>query len=321
MYRNCHLPANMTEGSEVKTFGEEWESDPLQALKECFAYLSSKGQDDGFLILATLYESFDDMNLRKDLKCQCKDEYLIISRIGLALLLQELGRDKPLFHLQEMGEYYFTSGRDQIKMHMTKPKPKQDLVCDRDLAKGYESEKVIICNNVGKEHLSRASIVGVEVTYNQKALIKYGFDWIQNNPHHKCGEIFKSDNELLQSKNLSRSETLQSNQDYSNDDSNPILACLEDQCKYDPELKGAQLNQSKLLKLMIEGLEKKTIHLRCQKLGLEDSPDWLIWLSEMKSRRNHYSKESKSADFEALLLDLASQLLKRKITLFIHGLN
>ena len=73
-------------------------------------------------------------------------------------------------------------------MHMTKPKPKQDLVCHPNLARGYESEKVIICN-LYMEYLSRASIVGVEVNYDEEALPKYGFDWIQNNPNHKCGEM------------------------------------------------------------------------------------------------------------------------------------
>ena len=190
MYRNCHLPANMTEGSEVKTFGKYGKSDPLQALTECFTYLSSKGQDDGVLILVSFYE-VDEMRLRKGLKCQCKYEYGILKRIAFALLLQELGRNEPLFHSK-----YFTSGRDQIKMHMTKPKPKQDLVCDSQLAKGYESEKVVICNSF-KEYLSRASIVGVNVEYDEKLFAKYGFDWIQNNPQHKCGEMPKSEDYLI----------------------------------------------------------------------------------------------------------------------------
>ena len=170
----------MTEGSEVKTFGTEWETDPFQALKECFAYLSLKGQDDGVLILVYFNEYYET-KFKNDLKCQCKDEFGILTRIAFALLLQELGRDVPLFHLDNG-----TSGREIIKTHMTKPKPKQDLVCDSFLAKGYESEKVITCNSAKKEDLSRASIVGVEAKYDRLALWKYGFDWLKSNPDHHC---------------------------------------------------------------------------------------------------------------------------------------
>ena len=59
MYQNCILPSNMTEGSEVRTFGNA-EYDPFQAFEDCFSYLSSKGQDDGVLILTTSYEWRED---------------------------------------------------------------------------------------------------------------------------------------------------------------------------------------------------------------------------------------------------------------------
>ena len=315
MYKNCHLPTNMTEGSKVKIFGDK-KSDPLQAFMECFNHPSLKGLEDEVLILIDPYEEDDEKKLRDNLKCKCKDDEGILSRIAYALLLQELGREVPLFHTR-----HSSSGREKIKLHMIKPKRKQDLVCEQHLAKGYEYEKVIICN-LNVEHLSRASIDGIEVRFDPNALVKFGLNSIRNNTQHKCGELPKltSDDDLLHSRGLSRSKTLQEEQDYLNNDSNPILSCLEDQSKYDPELKDSNLTQSRLLELMIKGLENKTIHLRLQKLGLENSPDWLKWLSEMTSRRNHYQKEPKSGSFEILLLDLACQLLKRKITLIINGL-
>ena len=190
MYMNCNLSANMTEGSEVKKIGNV-DYDPLQALKECFAYLSSKGPDDGVLILTSLREWYSERKLRKDLKCKCKDEIGIFQRIAFVLLLQELGREEPLFHLQN-----FTSGRERIKMHMTNPKQKQDLVSDCTLAKGYESEKVVTIN-LTKQHLSRASIVGVDLDFDGKAFYKYGFSWIRTNTDHKCDKMpnLKSDPE------------------------------------------------------------------------------------------------------------------------------
>ena len=247
----------MTEGSEVKKFVHE---DPLLALEACFKHFSSKGQDDGVLILTYFCSTVTDMEteeLRKELRCKCKHKKEILPRIAFALLLQELGRDEPLFHLEN-----FTSGKERIKLHMTNPKPKQDLVTDKYLAKGYEAEKVIICNlGYEKEHLSRASIYGVEVEYDEKTLVNYGFNWIQNNPNHKCGQLpkLKSDDNLLNYRGLSRSETLPDKQNYSNEDSNPIFACLEDQCKYDAELKHANLTQSSILKSILDDLKSWNI--------------------------------------------------------------
>ena len=115
LYRNCHLPANMTEGSEVKLFGGN-NCNPLQAFEECFTYLSSKSQDDGFLILFDSLEFHKERELRRErLKCNCRDKIGILRIIGLSILLQELGRDEPLFHTREK----FTSGREKIKEHNT----------------------------------------------------------------------------------------------------------------------------------------------------------------------------------------------------------
>ena len=130
MYMNCHVPVNMTDGKEVKTFGN-WK-DPLLGFQECFDYLSPIGQDDGVLILMDSYDfSYMDELSEELVKCHCKDEKGQIGKVAVSLLLQELGRNEPLFHLKHSSD-----GREKIKIHMTDPKPKQDLVCDVDLAKG-----------------------------------------------------------------------------------------------------------------------------------------------------------------------------------------
>ena len=180
MYKNCHLPNNMTEGSAVKIFGD-CNYNPTLAFENCFDYLSKYVQN--ILILTNSYSEWDKQ-FRNKLKCECKDFAGFLRRVAFALVLQRLGRSQPLFHHTN-----FTSGRETIKMHMINPALKQDLVCDRNLARGYEAETVIVCNLKSKEHLSRASIQGIEMKYDQRAFVSYGYEWIVKNPDHICGEL------------------------------------------------------------------------------------------------------------------------------------
>ena len=171
----------MTEGREVKILGGE-DCDPLLAFDESFKYLSSKSQDDGVLILTYNFSS-EALKFKSKIKCNCNDRSIL--RIAFAFLLQKVGRDQPLFHFEN-----FTSGREQVKMHITNPKPKQDLVFDWSLANGYEAEKVIHCSK-SKRQISRASMEGVILRYDEKLFASYGFEWLKNNPDHICGELPK----------------------------------------------------------------------------------------------------------------------------------
>lgn len=117
------------------------------------------------------------------------------------------------------------------------------------------------------------------------------------------------DNDILLSKSISLPEI----QNYSVD-SNPVFACLEDQCQYDIELSEANLTQIKLRDLIVEGLKRKILRYE---------NDFVIWpdtfITELETDMNFYYGSGLEDEVELAIFELASQLLNRKIT--IHQID
>ena len=126
--------------------------------------------------------------------------------------------------------------------------------------------------------------------------------------------MFRSIDDLLASKGLSRSETLSNPQDYSNIHSNPILACLVDQCNSDPELQEASLTQSSILNMITDGLNNKRLNWKW-KWSITITKQ-AIWITNLQENKNFYHGKENKDDYENILLDLACQLLERKINLY-----
>ena len=98
-------------------------------------------------------------------------------------------------------------------------------------------------------------------------------------------------------------------------ETNPILACVADQTRYDKNWPEDDLDGVDLLEEIIEAIEEKVIDwpedfklMSCQE-----------WIKKMKIDPTFYTLEAKSAPeflaYEHHLLNMASQFLKRKIVL------
>ena len=105
-------------------------------------------------------------------------------------------------------------------------------------------------------------------------------------------------------------------QDYNFIGKNPILSCLLDQVKQDPELSEKYCNQATLLKDIIEGVEGNKIFWP-NEFTLISSEEWIRKMSLNPNFYLHHAvSSSELQEYENFLLYLAAQCLEREINLF-----
>ena len=118
------------------------------------------------------------------------------------------------------------------------------------------------------------------------------------------------------------SQTLPDVKGYFVANQNPILQCIVDQIDHDEERYGGNLTGLALRDGIINALTQKTIDWQ-QKFNKIITKE--EWIKLMKKDPFYYKFQSRSnqdfEDHEAILLDLASEYLKRTITLipFLEG--
>ena len=106
------------------------------------------------------------------------------------------------------------------------------------------------------------------------------------------------------------------------EDENPILECLVDQMDHDEQRSGGKLTGLALRDEIIHALTQNTIEWPQQSNKIITKEEWIRL---MKIDPDFYMQQSGTAqemeDHEAVLLDLASKYLKRRITLipFLEG--
>ena len=118
------------------------------------------------------------------------------------------------------------------------------------------------------------------------------------------------------------SQTLPDVMGYAQVNKNPILECLVDQMDHDEQRSGGKLTGLALRDEIIHALTQNTIEWPQQSNKIITKEEWIRL---MKKDPFFYIYQSGSAqefeDHEAVLLDLASKYLKRRITLipFLEG--
>ena len=118
------------------------------------------------------------------------------------------------------------------------------------------------------------------------------------------------------------SQTLPDVMGYTQGNKNPILECLVDQMDHDEQRSGGKLTGLALRDEIIHALTQNTIEWPQQSNKIITKEEWIRL---MKKDPLFYKYSSRSAkeyeDHEAVLLDLASKYLKRRITLipFLEG--
>ena len=109
---------------------------------------------------------------------------------------------------------------------------------------------------------------------------------------------------------------------YTQVNKNPILECLVDQMDHDEQRSGGKLTGLALRDEIIHALTQNTIEWPQQSNKIITKEEWIRL---MKIDPDFYMQQSRNAqefeDHEAVLLDLASKYLKRRITLipFLEG--
>ena len=118
------------------------------------------------------------------------------------------------------------------------------------------------------------------------------------------------------------SQTLPDVIGYDQVNKNPILECLVDQMNHDNQKSGEKLTGLALRDEIINALTQNTIEWPQQANKIITKEEWIRL---MKINPSFYMDQSRNAkefeDHEAILLDLASKYLKRRITLipFLEG--
>merc|ERR1719350_2531312 len=118
------------------------------------------------------------------------------------------------------------------------------------------------------------------------------------------------------------SQTLPDVKGYALGNQNPILECIVDQMEHDEQRSGGKLTGLALRDEIIHALTQNTIEWPQQSNKTITKEEWIRL---MKKDPFFYMYQSRTAkeyeDHEAVLLDLASKYLKRKITLipFLEG--
>ena len=109
---------------------------------------------------------------------------------------------------------------------------------------------------------------------------------------------------------------------YTQINKNPILECIVDQMEHDEQRSGGKLTGLALRDEIIHALTQNTIEWPQQSNKIITKEEWIRL---MKKDPAFYTDQFKNAkefeDHEAILLDLASKYLKRRITLipFLEG--
>ena len=118
------------------------------------------------------------------------------------------------------------------------------------------------------------------------------------------------------------SQTLPDVLGYTAVNQNPILECLVDQMDHDEQRSGGKLTGLALRDEIINALTQNTLEWPQQSNKIITKEEWI---RQMKKHPKYYMYQSRDAqefeDHEAVLLDLASKYLKRRITLipFLEG--
>ena len=112
------------------------------------------------------------------------------------------------------------------------------------------------------------------------------------------------------------SQTLPDVKGYYLANQNPILECLVDQMDHDEQRSGGKLTGLALRDEIINALTQNTIEWPQQANKIITKEEWIRM---MKKHPTFYMHQSRTAQemtyYEAILLDLASKYLKRRITL------
>ena len=118
------------------------------------------------------------------------------------------------------------------------------------------------------------------------------------------------------------SQTLPDVKSYRFANQNPILECIVDQMEHDEQRSRGKLTGLDLRDEIIHALTQNTIEWPQQSNKIITKEEWIRL---MKKYPSFYMRQSRTAqefrDHEAILLDLASKYLKRRITLipFLEG--
>ena len=105
-------------------------------------------------------------------------------------------------------------------------------------------------------------------------------------------------------------------------DRNPILECLVDQMDHDEQRSGGKLTGLALRDEIINALTQNTIEWPQQSNRIITKEEWIRLMKKDPLFYKYHSRNAKEfEDHEAVLLDLASKYLKRRITLipFLEG--
>ena len=103
---------------------------------------------------------------------------------------------------------------------------------------------------------------------------------------------------------------------------NPILECLVDQMDHDEQRSGGKLTGLALRDEIIHALTQNTIEWPQQSNKIITKEEWIRLMKKHPFFYKHQSRNAQEMeDHEAVLLDLASKYLKRRITLipFLEG--
>ena len=112
------------------------------------------------------------------------------------------------------------------------------------------------------------------------------------------------------------SQTLPDVKGYFVENRNPILECMVDQMDHDEKRSGGKLSALALRDEIINALTQNTIEWPQQSKKIITKEEWIRLMKKDSCFYMYQSRNAKeSEDHEAILLDVVSKYLKRRITL------
>lgn len=229
----------------------------------------------------------------KNINCPCKDKFFIII---IDYLLEKSARRAPIYQC-----FTHDSGSNALDLYMSDPKPKQDLVVSKDLAKGSEAEYLMNLTD-DPEYISRSCgflfEIGMDLSFASWSLQNI----ITLDKSHKCElmldwvsrpQNFFLSERLLQM-NLKLSPTLSLPLVYK-PGSNPILECFTDQINCHLE-QGFEV--SELLGHLDQELKKGITAWKFSNLIPKQD-----WIGKLKADVIFYKGKHQEEVFEDVLLE------------------
>ena len=312
------LPSNLVEGCQIEEFGLGEFKSFYEILEEAFGRLP-KGRSAVIVIddrLTALNKA-----VRSSIKCQhCRDIILVLT---IDVALAKMGK-KALYHC-----IHYSSPEQWVKEFMSGQREGEILVVSFELMRGHEHPIIMDTTNY-PNIFSRTSSKLVKIYSNKFLDMMAVSEQLLSDDQHQCQTMMERQsrpqidhsslemfslflNKKLTLKNFERSQFLPQPQDYWTAGKNPILSCLLDQMKYDQELSEKYPNESSLLDDIISALETGKI-LWPSAFNLMGSQRWVQKIRNDSKFYLYYARNSSDMPkYENVLLDLASQHLKREI--------